>query len=116
MIRIGGVSAAELASAYGTPLLAIDYDVLDGAIGDFTHACAPHGIEIAYAAKALLLVALANHLRHTVLQLDVCSLGELVTAERGGFPADRITLHGCGKTDQELDAAAAGRAWPDRRG
>lgn len=105
MFRIGGVAAAELASAYGTPLLAIDYDELDAAVNSFTAACAPHGIEIAYAAKALLLVALAKHLRHTALGLDVCSLGEIAAAERAGFPADRITLHGCGKTDEELDAA-----------
>ncbi|MEA2687627.1 MAG: diaminopimelate decarboxylase, partial [Candidatus Eremiobacteraeota bacterium] len=43
------------------------------------------------------------------LRLDVCSIGELVTAERGGFPAGRMYFHGCGKTDEEL------RAIVDRR-
>lgn len=109
MMRIGGVAAAELANAYGTPLLALDYDVLDEAIARFTSACAPYGIEIAYAAKALLLVKLAQHLKHTPLQLDVCSLGELATAESAHFPAERITMHGCGKTAEELAAAAGGR-------
>ena len=41
--------------------------------------------------------------------LDVCSLGEIVTAERAGFPAQRVTLHGAGKTDDELRAACTGR-------
>lgn len=41
--------------------------------------------------------------------VDVCSLGELLTAERAGFSADRITLHGAGKSDEELHAACAGR-------
>jgi diaminopimelate decarboxylase len=41
--------------------------------------------------------------------LDVCSLGELVTAERAEFPRERLTLHGAGKSDEELAAAAAGR-------
>ena len=108
-MRIGGVAATELAITYGTPLLAIDYDSLDTAIDEFTAACDPYGIDIAYAGKALLLVGIARHLKHTSLQLDVCSLGELVTAERAAFPPERISLHGCGKTDDELDAAAQGR-------
>ncbi|HEX5274372.1 MAG TPA: diaminopimelate decarboxylase [Candidatus Rubrimentiphilum sp.] len=108
-LLLGGVSADELAAAYGTPALVIDYDVFDAAIAHFLQACAPHSIEIAYAGKALLLVALARHLKHTSLQLDVCSLGELATAERAAFPPDRIAFHGCGKTGEELDAAAEGR-------
>ncbi len=108
-LRIGGLCASELACAYGTPLLALDFAVLDAAIAEFVGACAPHRIEIAYAGKALLLVGLAKYLKATPLDLDICSLGELVTAERAGFPAERLTLHGCGKPDDELDAVAAGR-------
>jgi diaminopimelate decarboxylase len=109
-LLIGGVRTSELAAAYGTPLLVLDYGVLDAAIAAFCEACSPYGIEIAYAGKALLLVALARHLKHTPLFLDVCSRGELAAAERAGFPAERISMHGCGKTEEELDAAAAGRA------
>lgn len=108
-LRIGGTRVSELAQQYGTPLLVLDYDVLDAAIAAFTDACAPHGIEVAYAGKALLLVALARHMKHTQLHLDVCSLGELTAAERAAFPPERISMHGCGKTDDELDAAAQGR-------
>src|SRR5579864_9747534 len=89
---VGGVRASELARVYGTPLLALDYDVFDAAVARFLQACEPHGIEIAYAGKALLLVALARHLKHTTLHLDVCSLGELAAAERAGFPPDRISF------------------------
>ncbi|MGZ3506419.1 MAG: diaminopimelate decarboxylase [Vulcanimicrobiaceae bacterium] len=106
---IGDVRANELAETYGTPLVVIDYGVLDAAIAEFVAAAQPQNIEVAYAGKALLLVALARHLAKTPLALDVCSIGELVTAERAGFPAGRISLHGCGKTDEELEAAAAGR-------
>ena len=107
--QIGGVAAGELAAAYGTPLLVLDYDALDAAIARFVRACEPLGIEVAYAGKALLLVGLAKHLKHTKLALDVCSLGELLTAERAGFPADRITMHGCGKSADELDAVCLHR-------
>lgn len=108
-LLIGGVHASELAQQYGTPLMAIDYGVFDAAIAAFSQACAPHAIEIAYAGKALLLVALARHMKHTPLHLDVCSIGELSAAERAAFPAERISMHGCGKTDDELDATADGR-------
>lgn len=107
--RIGGVAPADLAAAYGTPLLVLDYDALDAAIARFINACEPLGIEVAYAGKALLLVGLAKHLKHTKLTLDVCSLGELLTAERAVFPAERITMHGCGKSPEELEAVGAHR-------
>jgi diaminopimelate decarboxylase len=106
---IGGVRAGDLAAAYGTPLLVLDYDVLDAAIATFVAACEPLGIEIAYAGKALLLVSLARHLKHAPLHLDVCSLGEIAAAERAAFPPERMSLHGCGKSDEELDAASGGR-------
>jgi diaminopimelate decarboxylase len=108
-LLLGGLRASELARLYGTPLLVLDLDVLDAAIAEFAAASARHGIEIAYAGKALLLVDLARHLIPTPLQLDVCSLGEIVTAERARFPAQRMVLHGSGKPDEELDAVAAGR-------
>jgi diaminopimelate decarboxylase len=103
---LGGVSARELAAAYGTPLFVIDLDELDLEIDRFVRACAPRGIAIGYAGKAFLCGALAEHLAATPLRLDVCSLGELVTAERGGFPAGRMYFHGVGKTDDELRAIA----------
>jgi len=108
-LTIAGAAAVDLAREYGTPLFAIDLDVLDAAIAEFTNASAPHGIHVAYAGKALLFVALAQYLKQTPLLLDVCSLGELLTAERAGYPAERLYLHGCGKTDEELQAVAAGR-------
>jgi diaminopimelate decarboxylase len=109
VLRLGGVSCEELASVYGTPLLVLDLDVVDRGIAEFTDVCAPRGVEIAYAAKAFICVAFARYLEQRGMNLDVCSLGELVTAERAGFSADRLTLHGAGKDDAELAAAAQGR-------
>ncbi|HTJ28146.1 MAG TPA: diaminopimelate decarboxylase [Candidatus Limnocylindria bacterium] len=103
---IAGIPARELADVYGTPLFVIDLDELDLEIDRFLQACTPRGIVVGYAAKALLVTALAEHLAATPVRLDVCSLGELVTAERGGFPAGRMYFHGCGKTDEELRAIA----------
>lgn len=108
-LAIGGVAACELADAYGTPLLVIDTDVLDANIARFERARTELGIDVAYAGKALLFVALARRMASGSLDLDVCSLGELLTAERAGFPAHRLVMHGCGKTPHELHAALDGR-------
>ena len=105
----GGVAAVDLIAAYGTPLVLIDLDELELEIDRFTRAFVERGITVAYAAKALLVTALAELLAATPLWLDVCSLGELRTAERGGFPAGRLYFHGAAKSDAELRAIAAGR-------
>ena len=106
---LGGVPAAQLAQIYGTPLLVLDVDVLDAALDRFAGLSKRFGIDVAYAGKALLFTALAERVAAAGLGLDVCSLGELLVAERAKFPAARLTLHGCGKTHEELRAAVEGR-------
>jgi diaminopimelate decarboxylase len=108
-LTVAGIGAQQLAEEFGTPLLVLDLDALSEAIDRCKRACEPYEIEIAYAGKALLLVPLARFIAERGLNLDVCSLGELVTAERAGVDAGRMTLHGCGKSDDELRAAADGR-------
>jgi diaminopimelate decarboxylase len=106
---LAGIPAGELARTYGTPLIVYDLDEVELAIDALTRTFIASGITVAYAAKAFLCTALVEVLAATPLWLDVCSLGELRTAERGGFPAGRIYFHGCGKTDEELRAIADGR-------
>jgi diaminopimelate decarboxylase len=108
-VRLGGVDPVELARTYGTPLLVLDTDVLDAALARFAAIKVRYGIDVAYAGKALLFGALARRIEAAGLGLDVCSLGELLVAERAGFPAARLTFHGCGKTAPELEAALARR-------
>ena len=107
-LEIGSVAVIDLASAHGTPQLVLDAGILDAAIALFTQAVREFHIDVAYAGKALLLRGLAHRLIDTPLSLDVCSMGELVTAQRAGFPAHRLHLHGCAKTKQELQAACDG--------
>jgi diaminopimelate decarboxylase len=106
---VGGVRTDVLARAYGTPLLILDRGVLDETVERFANAARRARIEVAYAGKALLFTGLARYFAGTPIALDVCSLGELHTAERAGFPAERMHLHGCGKSDEELEAALDGR-------
>ncbi len=110
MLAIADVGVDELAKKYGTPLVVFDASTFEKTLERFHRAADPHGISIAYAAKALLFVALVRRIaRHAWLKLDVCSSGEIATAERGGLAASRMYLHGCGKSDAELDAAIEGR-------
>jgi diaminopimelate decarboxylase len=108
---ISGVDVADLAQTYDTPLVAINVDAVDASIASLHVACDRYGVEIAYAAKAFFCIGFGRHLAaHPGIGLDVCSLGELVAAERAGFAAARITLHGAGKSETELRAAVEGRA------
>jgi diaminopimelate decarboxylase len=109
-LEIGGVRVDAIAREFGTPALVFDAGTFESTLDYFSRACEPHGIMLAYAAKALLIAALAKRLaRREKMHLDVCSAGEILTAERGGFPAARMYLHGCGKSVEELDAAIEGR-------
>ncbi len=109
MLTVGGVRVDILAQRYGTPVLLLDLAVFDASLSALLDAASMHGIRVSYAAKALLLTALAVRLQSHDVGVDVASLGELVTAERGGIEASRITLHGAGKTVDEINAAFAGR-------
>jgi diaminopimelate decarboxylase len=108
-MQIGGISAQSLAQRYGTPLVVLDMDAVRTRIEELRVACDPLDIAISYAGKAFLTVGFAQFIESFGIGLDVCSLGELTTAERAGFPAPRLTFHGAGKDEDELRAIAAGR-------
>ncbi|TAM75259.1 diaminopimelate decarboxylase [bacterium] len=106
-LAFGGVGLEELAEAYGTPLVAFDGALFDGRVAAFRTAFGPQ-TDISYAAKAFLCVAMARRVAALGLSLDVCSLGELRTAQAADFPPERLRYHGCGKGDDELEAALRG--------
>ena len=108
-MMLGGERADALAERFGTPVLVIDLRTLDGALDAMLAAAAPHNIAVSYAGKALLLPGLVQHLHPRPIGIDVSSIGEIAVAERGGFEASRLTLHGAGKTAEEHDAALDGR-------
>jgi diaminopimelate decarboxylase len=83
--------------------------VVDAAVDTLVRCAADAGAEVAYAAKAFATIGFLRHLAQHSIGVDVCSLGELITAERAGFAPERITLHGAGKSNEELAAAASGR-------
>jgi diaminopimelate decarboxylase len=101
------VAAVELAKTFGTPLLAIDELRLRSEMQRFRKAFAnPRWhCDIVYAAKALALKAIAKIAHEEGLGFDACSEGELQTALQAGIPASDCILHGCAKTERELQLA-----------
>ncbi len=104
VVRLAGVDVRELAETYGTPLFVVDED-------DFRSRCAEHAAafgapaRVHYASKAFLSTEIARWVAAEGLGLDVCTGWELAVALHGGFPAERIALHGNNKSTAELDAA-----------
>jgi len=103
VLGLGGVGVDELAASFGTPALVLDE-------ADFRDRCrqwrtAFADSEVYYAGKAFLCLALARWLVEEDLSLDVCSGGELLVAERAGFPAARLLFHGNNKSPAELRRA-----------
>ncbi|MDQ6780242.1 MAG: diaminopimelate decarboxylase [Candidatus Eremiobacteraeota bacterium] len=97
----------HLAELFGTPLLVMDEPVLRHRMRRFREAFQRPGwsTSVVYAAKALMLQAVARIAWEEGLLLDACSEGELHTALRAGVPGADCIMHGCAKTSQELALA-----------
>ena len=101
---VGGVPLTEVAAEYRTPTYVLDE-------ADFRYRMRRYrsalpGVDVVYAGKSLLTVAVARWVAEEGLGLDVCSGGELATALAGGVDPARIIMHGNAKTPDELRDAA----------
>jgi len=102
-VTVGGVSMAEAADRFGTPLYVLDEAEVRARCR--TYAAAFADADVLYAAKAYLCRAVAHWVREEGLGLDVCSAGELELAITTGFPPERIVLHGNAKSRDDLRTA-----------
>jgi diaminopimelate decarboxylase len=105
---LGGCRASALAGDFGTPLYVFDEEALRRRCRAYLRALAQHypgRVQVAYAAKAYLNLALAQLFAQEGLSLDVVSGGELYVARQAGFPAQRIHFHGNNKSRAELAMA-----------
>ncbi|MGR4879971.1 diaminopimelate decarboxylase [Streptomyces sp. LARHCF249] len=100
---VGGVSLAEVAERFGTPVYVLDEGEVRGRCRTYRDAF-PEA-EVLYAAKAFLSRAMVRWVMEEGLGLDVCSAGELELAVTAGFPPERIVLHGNAKSPRDLAAA-----------
>ncbi|KOX22451.1 MULTISPECIES: diaminopimelate decarboxylase [unclassified Streptomyces] len=102
-LAVGGVSLAEAAARFDTPLYVVDEDEVRGRCRTYRDAFPD--ADVLYAAKAFLSRAMARWVREEGLGLDVCSAGELELAVLAGFPPERIVLHGNAKSPRDLTTA-----------
>ncbi|MEO3849734.1 diaminopimelate decarboxylase [Streptomyces sp. B8F3] len=102
-VTLGGVSLAEVADRFGTPVYVLDEQEVRARCRRYADAFA--GGEVLYAAKAFLCRAMARWVQEEGLGLDVCSAGELELAVTTGFPPERIVLHGNAKSPHDLRTA-----------
>ena len=102
-LTVGGVSLAEAADRFGTPVYVLDEQEIRERCR--TYRTAFPEADVVYAAKAFLCRAMAHWVQEEGLGLDVCSAGELALAVTTGFPPERIVLHGNAKSPEDLRTA-----------
>jgi diaminopimelate decarboxylase len=112
-LRVAGADVRDIAREHGTPAYVLDEaDFRRRARAyreAFTEAFAPLGVgvDVYYAGKAFLSVAVARWAHEEGLRVDTATGGELAVALRAGVPGADIGLHGNNKSDAEIERALA---------
>lgn len=107
-LTIGGMDTVELAGTYGTPAYIMDETVIRAQMRTYLNAAHTYfGAEALplYASKAFSCMGVYRIAAEEGMGIDCVSGGELYTARRAGFPAERIYFHGNNKTERDIDEA-----------
>ncbi len=102
-----GCDTVQLAEKYGTPLFVYSEGELIGRFDELRRDFVEkyENTRVAYAAKAFFPLAMAKLVEDCGMCVDVVSGGELYTAVKAGFPAERIEFNGNNKSREELELA-----------
>ncbi len=107
-LSIGGADTTELAARFGTPLYVMDEQYIRDMCAAYSKAIRTdyggNGL-VLYASKAFSCMAIYRIVEQEGIGVDVVSGGELYTALKAGFPAEKICLHGNNKLATELSLA-----------
>ena len=109
-LYFAGQDTAELAAKYGTPLYLMDEQRIRERCRTYLRAMQaafPGKSRVLYAAKAAAFKRIFAIMREEGMDVDIVSSGELHTALKAGFPAERMWLHSNNKTDEDLEYAIA---------
>ena len=107
-LAIGGADLAEIAKQYKTPAYVMDEETIRKNMRIYKNAidrCYNSNGLVLYASKALSCKRIYEIAAEEGLGVDVVSGGELYTALKAGFPAEKIYFHGNNKTEDELRLA-----------
>jgi diaminopimelate decarboxylase len=99
-LEIGGCDAVDLAREYNTPLYVMDEAHIRNTMRSLKKALQEQHAEteVIYASKAFTCLAMSRIVAQEGLMIDVASAGELITALKADFPAERIVFHGNNKS------------------
>ena len=104
-LTIGGMDTVELAKEFGTPAYILDEEVIRRNCRTYLKAATESFGKDAlplYASKALCFTEIYRIAAEEGMGVDCVSGGELYTAKKAGFPADKIYFHGNNKTDKDI--------------
>lgn len=103
-LTFAGFDTVALAKKYGTPLYVMSEDIIRDRIKAIRKAFDLTGVayDINYAGKAFTNLAMCRIIASEGISLDTVSRGEIMTALKAGFPAERICFHGNNKRVDEL--------------
>jgi diaminopimelate decarboxylase len=106
-LHIDGVSAVELARAYGTPLFVFSERRIAHNIARIKRAetLIDCRLKVCYAAKAMSTMAILKTVKEAASDIEVNSGGELWKALEVGFRGDQIIFNGTSKEIWELEKA-----------
>ena len=107
-LEIGGADCVALAEQFSTPLYVFDEAYIRRMMRIYQDTINTEyqgkGL-VLYASKAFSCEAVYSIAHSEGIGVDVVSGGELYTALRAGFPADKITMHGNNKLPYEIEQA-----------
>ena len=107
-LEIGGADTVVLAEKFGTPLYIYDEDYIRSMMRVYRETLQNeydgNGL-VLYASKAFSCMGMYAIAKSEGLGTDVVSGGELYTALKAGFPAEKIMMHGNNKLKDELALA-----------
>ena len=104
-LTIGGVDTVDIAKEFGTPTYVLDENVIRENCRTYRRAAEEYfGADALplYASKALCFTGIYKLAAEEGMGVDCVSGGELYTAKKAGFPAEKIYFHGNNKTDREI--------------
>nr|WP_312579331.1 diaminopimelate decarboxylase [Sedimentibacter sp.] len=107
ILYFDGCNTLELAEKYGTPLYVISETAIVEKCEEIrtTFLQKYERTRAAYAAKAFLTVSMCKIIEREGLCIDVVSGGELYTAIKSNFPAEKIEFNGNNKSIVEIEMA-----------
>ncbi|MBQ8887661.1 MAG: diaminopimelate decarboxylase [Candidatus Gastranaerophilales bacterium] len=102
-IQIGGCDLVDLANQYGTPLYVFDEQTIRSMTNSYKEAFKSYPkMKMMFASKAFMTKAICKIMEQEGFGLDLCSGGEIYTANASGFDMSKTLFNGNNKSYDDL--------------